>query len=151
MRNKYAQAAKEYSGDPRKSIALSDINLEISSLKDIMDTAKQAKLDYVDRERTTRDDGKGGVVTMPSTNSDANDSFTMQFDLLRGRGDFQVMDDKDDNPVAVFNAAKFPEETVANFVNKFDKQTGNLIIPIGKLYSENIPFQTQTKRYKEAY
>jgi hypothetical protein len=156
-RNMYAQAAKEYAGDPRKSIVLNDINLKVASLKDIMDTAKQAKLDYIDRERTTRDDGKGGVVTMPTTNSKANDSFTMQLDKLRGTGDFKIMDDKDGNPVAVFNAEQFPEETVANYAEKadedgnpiFDKQTGNLIIPIGKLYSEYIPFQTQTKRYKE--
>jgi len=159
-RNMYAQAAKEYAGDPRKSVVLNDINLKITSLKDIMDTAKQAKLDYVDREKTTRDDGNGGVVTMPTTNSNANDSFTMQFDLLRGRGEFQVMDDKDNNPIAVFKAQDFPEETIANLADRpkewfksrgisFDKQSGNLIIPIGKLYSENIPFQTQTKRYKE--
>lgn len=149
-RNMYAQTAKEYAGDPRKNVVLNDINLKIASLKDIMDTAKQAKLDYVDRERTTRDDGKGGVVTMPTTNSKANNSFTMQFDLLRSRGAFEIMDDKDGNPVAVFNAEQFPQETVANFAGKFDKQSGNLIVPIGKLYSENIPFQTQTKRYKEA-
>ncbi len=149
-RNMYAQAAKEYAGDPRKSIVLNDINLKVASLKDIMDTAKQAKLDYIDRERTTRDDGKGGVVTMPTTNSKANDSFIMQFDFLRSRGAFQLMDDENGNPVAVFNAEQFPEETVANFAGKFDKQSGNLIVPIGKLYSENIPFQTQTKRYKEA-
>ena len=156
-RNMYAQAAKEYAGDPRKNVVLNDINLKIASLKDIMDTAKQAKLDYVDRERTTRDDGKGGVVTMPTTNSKANDSFTMQLDKLRATGDFKIIDDKDNNPVAVFNASKFPEETVANYAEKkdkygnsiFDKQTGDLIIPIGKLYSEYIPFQTQTKRYKE--
>jgi len=149
-RNMYAQAAKEYAGDPRKSVVLNDINLKIASLKDIMDTAKQAKLDYVDRERTIRDDGKGGVVTMPTTNSKANDSFTMQLDFLRSRGAFQVIDDENGNPVAVFNAEQFPEETVANFAGKFDKQSGNLIVPIEKLYSENIPFQTQTKRYKEA-
>lgn len=149
-RNMYAQAAKEYAGDPRKSIVLNDINLKVASLKDIMDTAKQAKLDYIDRERTTRDDGKGGVITMPTTNSKANDSFTMQFDFLRSRGEFQLIDDENGNPVAVFNAEQFPEETVANFAGKFDKQSGNLIVPIGKLYSENIPFQTQTKRYKEA-
>lgn len=149
-RNMYAQTAKEYAGDPRKNVVLNDINLKIASLKDIMDTAKQAKLDYVDRERTTRDDGKGGVVTMPTTNSKANDSFTMQLDFLRSRGAFQLMDDENGNPVAVFNAEQFPEETVANFAGKFDKQSGNLIVPIGKLYSENIPFQTQTKRYKEA-
>lgn len=156
-RNMYAQAAKEYAGDPRKNVVLNDINLKIASLKDIMDTAKQAKLDYVDRERTTRDDGKGGVVTMPTTNSKANDSFTMQLDKLRATGDFKIIDDKDNNPVAVFNASKFPAETVANYAEKkdkhgnpiFDKQTGDLIIPIGKLYSEYIPFQTQTKRYKE--
>lgn len=149
-RNMYAQAAKEYAGDPRKNVVLNDINLKITSLKDIMDTAKQAKLDYVDRERTTRDDGKGGVVTMPTTNSKANDSFTMQLDFLRSRGAFQVIDDENGNPVAVFNAEQFPEETVANFASKFNKQSGNLIMPIGELYSENIPFQTQTKRYKEA-
>lgn len=148
-RNMYAQTAKEYAGDPRKNVVLNDINLKIASLKDVMDTAKQAKLDYVDRERTTRDDGKGGVVTMPTTNSKANNSFTMQFDLLRSRGAFQLMDDENGNPVAVFNAEQFPQETVANFAGKFDKQSGNLIVPIGKLYSENIPFQTQTKRYKE--
>ena len=156
-RNMYVQASKEYAGDPRKSMYLNDINLKIASLKDIMDTAKQAKLDYIDRERTTRDDGKGGVITMPTTNSKANDSFTMQLDKLRVIGDFKIMDDKDGNPVAVFNAEQFPEETVANYAKKvdedgnpiFNKQTGDLIIPIGKLYSEYIPFQTQTKRYKE--
>jgi len=149
-RQMYADTAKKYAGSPEKNVYLNDINLKIASLKDLMNTAKQAKLDYVDRERTIRDDGKGGTVAMPSTNSKANDSFTMQLDLLRAKGDFKVMDDENENPVAVFNANQFDGDIVANFADKFDKESGNLIIPVSDLYSEYMPFQTQTKRYTDA-
>lgn len=149
-RQMYADTAKKYAGTPEKDMYLNDINLKIASLKDLMNTAKQAKLDYVDREKTTRDDGKGGTVTMPSTNSKANDSFTMQLDLLRAKGDFEVMDDENGNPMAVFNAEQFDGDIIANFADKFNSKNGSLVIPISDLYSEYMPFQTQTKRYTDA-
>ena len=147
LKEVYYKTAVENAGDPRKQIKLDEINNEINSIVEIDKTLKQGKLDYIDRQKTTREDSKGNIISVEPTDSKVNDSFIINFDDLRAKDQYTIQKDESGNLIAVFNPESFNQETIVTHADKFIN--GAIQVPLEDLYSEYMPTQKQTKRFIE--
>jgi hypothetical protein len=147
LKEVYYKTAVENAGDPRKQIKLDGINNQINSIVEIDKTLKQGKLDYIDRQKTTREDSKGNVISVEPTDSNVNDTFTLNFDDLRAKDQYTIQKDESGNLIAVFNPESFNQETIVTHADKFIN--GAIQVPLEDLYSEYMPTQKQTKRFIE--
>ena len=147
LKEVYYKTAVENAGDPRKQIKLDEINNEINSIVEIDKTLKQGKLDYIDRQKTTREDSKGNIISVEPTDSKVNDSFIINFDDLRAKDQYTIQKDESGNLIAVFNPESFEQDVIAAHPNRFIN--GAIQVPLEDLYSEYMPTQKQTKRFIE--
>ena len=147
LKEVYYKTAVENAGNPRKQIKLDEINNEINSIVEIDKTLKQGKLDYIDRQKTTREDSKGNIISVEPTDSKVNDSFIINFDDLRAKDQYTIQKDKSGNLIAVFNPESFEQDVIAAHPNRFIN--GAIQVPLEDLYSEYMPTQKQTKRFIE--
>ena len=147
LKKVYYKTAVENAGNPRKQIKLDEINNEISSIVEIDKTLKQGKLDYIDRQKTTREDSKGNIISVEPTDSKVNDSFIINFDDLRAKDQYTIQKDESGNLIAVFNPESFEQDVIAAHPNRFIN--GAIQVPLEDLYSEYMPTQKQTKRFIE--
>ena len=147
LKEVYYKTAVENAGDPRKQIKLDEINNQINSIVEIDKSLKQGKLDYIDRQKTTREDSKGNVISVEPTDSNVNDTFTLNFDDLRAKDQYTIQKDANGNLIAVFNPESFEQEVIAAHPNRFIN--GAIQVPLEDLYSEYMPVQKQTKRFIE--
>jgi len=147
LKEVYYKTAVENAGNPRKQIKLDEINNEISSIVEIDKTLKQGKLDYIDRQKTTREDSKGNIISVEPTDSKVNDSFIINFDDLRAKDQYTIQKDESGNLIAVFNPESFEQDVIAAHPNRFIN--GAIQVPLEDLYSEYMPTQKQTKRFIE--
>lgn len=147
LKEVYYKTAVELAGDPRKQIKLDEINNQINSIVEIDKSLKQGKLDYIDRQKTTREDSKGNVISVEPTDSNVNDTFTLNFDDLRAKDQYTIQKDANGNLIAVFSPESFNQETIVTHPDKFIN--GAIQVPLEDLYSEYMPIQRQTKRFIE--